>query len=153
VRHQVLLRGKMKGGGAAVDVCIRNISARGACIVTACPPPRGTIIEITGCGGPIVGRIVWSSERRAGIEVRGRLNVQALLGNRSACEAFESVAKPGNYSAPVTRLPHRGRDAGNLIQYGFAAALAVAAAAGIGASVHSTLAQAANPIEAALSVN
>jgi hypothetical protein len=152
VRHQVLLRARMKVHGPAVEICIRNISARGACIVTACPPPRGTIVEIGGCGAPIVGRIVWSSERRAGIEIRGRLNVQALLGNRTDSDLFESVAKPGHYSAPVARLPHKSRDAGNLIQYGFALMLVAAAAIGIGTTVHGSLAKAANPVAAALDI-
>lgn len=155
VRHPVLIRARMRAGGLPADVCIRDISTRGACIVSAAPPVRGTIIELTGSCNPIVGRVVWVAGQRFGIEVRGRINVPAFVSRQKPTglpAPHELVAPPGTegFTRPVPRLRKESRQTGALIQFVFAAFLAGCAAAFIAQTLYDSLSRTTAAVEAQL---
>lgn len=139
-RHKVLIRARMRAGGMPVDVCIRDVSARGLCVVSSAPPVRGTIVELTGSYGPIVGRVVWTNELRFGIEVRGRIDVGSIVASRQGHK--DVLGSPLAVAAPpaVTRIPDVSRFAGNAMQFAFLAFLAGCAATFIGQTVYENLA-------------
>jgi len=79
-RHSVLIRARMRAGGRPVDVCVRNISARGMMLQCADPPPRGTYVEVAIGKTSIVGRVAWTNNRRAGVQARELIDVATYLG-------------------------------------------------------------------------
>lgn len=156
-RHPVLVRARMRAGGLPADVCIRDISVRGACIVSAAPPVRGTVVELTGSCTPIVGRVVWVTGQRFGIEVRGRINIPAFLSQQKPKQGglpapHELVAPPGTegFARHLPRAPSETRQTGALMQFVFGAFLAGCAATFIAQTLYENLSSATAAIEAEL---
>ena len=79
-RHKVLIQARMRIGNKWCDVCIRDVSSRGLLVQTAMPPARGTYIEIFKAGHIIVGRVVWSNDRRFGIHTQERMDISTMTG-------------------------------------------------------------------------
>jgi hypothetical protein len=73
---------RMRAGDAYVDVCIRNISSRGMMLQTANPPPAGTYIEILRGAHTIVGRIMWTKDRRFGMQAAAHLDIPAIVNQQ-----------------------------------------------------------------------
>jgi hypothetical protein len=96
-RRKVLVRATMRAGGPRMDVCIRDISSRGIMAQAGAPPPRGTYVDLDCAGHQIVGVVVWSRERRFGIQTRERINVAALAG-RIAPEVLVPQRRAGRPS-------------------------------------------------------
>ena len=150
-RYRVLIRAKMRAGGLPVDVCIRDVSARGVCVVTNNPPPRGTVVELTGTAVPIVGRVVWANDLRFGIALGARIDVGRLMTQEPGLRApHETVPLPryAREPIPVARVAERNRHLGNVFQFCMIAIAGAAAAGMIGQMVYGTLAQASARIEA-----
>lgn len=98
----------MRAGDAYVDVCIRNISSRGMMLQAASPPPAGTYIEILRGTHAVVGRIVWTRDRRFGIQSASRIDISAIVN-----EPTQSGRKPPQQerrSSNRSRLPQRQPD-------------------------------------------
>jgi hypothetical protein len=149
----VLIRATMRAGSRGIDVCIRDVSVRGMCVVTARPPPRGTIVEISGPTAPIVGEVIWASERRFGVAVGGRINVPQLLAQRTDSPPPHEVVPLPAYArgvVPKTRTADENRNAGRAMQFLFMALLGIAAAGLIGELVYENLAAAADRVTAAM---
>jgi len=152
-RFRVLVRATMRAGGRRVDVCIRDVSLRGMCVVTAKPPPRGTVVELSGPLAPIVGEVIWASERRFGVAVGGRIDLPRLLAQRTNDPApHEVVPLPAYARAPVpkARSADENRHAGRAMQFSFMAFLVIAAAVLIGGLVYDNLAAATDRVSAAM---
>src|SRR5262245_61582553 len=130
-RYQVLIGARMRAGGQPVDVCIRDVSLRGICIVTTTPPPRGTIIELNGPSLPMVGQVVWSSERRCGVAIGGRIDLPGPLARRPVAPApHEVVPLPAYARAPEPweRATEKSRERGKAMQFVFMVVSGAAAA-------------------------
>jgi len=95
-RHAVLMQGRMRHDGARADVCVRNISSRGMLLQAAAPPARGSYVEIFLSGHTIVGRVVWTKDRRFGIQTQQRMNIDAIV---------RAAALNGCRPAPETAAP------------------------------------------------
>lgn len=152
-RYKVIIPGKLRAGSVPVDVCIRDVSARGICAVSTSPPARGTFVELIGAPMPIVGRVMWTNELRFGIEVRGRLDVSAFLAGRGdANPIIEQVAKPAyaNDAAKPARSAEANRHLGQLLQYVVFVSIAAGAAFGAAQFVYEILSGASSKIESAL---
>jgi hypothetical protein len=152
-RHRVLIRATMRAGGRPVDVCIRDVSLRGMCVVTAKPPPRGTVVELSGPSSPIVGEVIWASERRFGVAVGGRIDLPRLLGQRTKEAApHEGVPLPAYARAPLPKLRSAddNRNAGRTMQFVFMVLAGVVAAILIGQLVYQNLASATDKVAAAM---
>ena len=78
-RHKVLIRATLRADRLDCEACIRDVSASGLLLQVAAAPPRGSYVEVLANGHAIVGRVVWSKQRRLGVAVLGRLNVRALV--------------------------------------------------------------------------
>jgi hypothetical protein len=67
----VLAKARMRHGNAWSDVCLVNLSSRGAGLQCATPPGPGSYVEIKrGSNVVIVGRVAWSHGHRFGIRPR-----------------------------------------------------------------------------------
>lgn len=97
-RQKVVLPARMRLGGQFSDVCIRDISSRGMMLQAANPPPQGSYVEIYRSAHTIVARVVWSRERRFGIQSQDKMHVAEII----------SVSAPGG-----TRRPDQERRAGD----------------------------------------
>lgn len=90
-RQKVMIPARMRGGETYMDVCIRNISSRGMMLQTASPPPPGSYIEILRGAYTVVGRIVWTRERRFGIHAADRIDINAIVN-----QTTRSGPRPAN---------------------------------------------------------
>ena len=79
-RRQVFLKAQMRAGGHPADICVRNISSRGMLLQAASPPPRGTYVEIFLPRHTIVARVIWSKDRKFGVQTREPMNIDAIVG-------------------------------------------------------------------------
>lgn len=154
-RYRVLISATMRAGGRPIDVCIRDVSLRGICIVATTPPPRGTIVELTGPSAPIVGQVTWSADRRCGIAVGGRIDLPRLLAQRSNGPApHELVPLPAYATAPAPPpkqcSAEDNRNTGKTMQLVFTVLLGTVMTAAIGQLVYETLALASNRVTAVL---
>lgn len=144
-RRKVLVRARMRGHGAPVDVCVRDVSARGMLVQAASPPPRGAFVELSGGGLPIVGQVVWAKDRRFGVSTRETLYPDHFVedfGNPNAPYRGASAATRTRAGWRATRRSggyDGSRAAGSLMQYAAAVLLFAAAAGGIGWVLHDTL--------------
>ncbi len=94
------------------------------------PPTRGCYVEIVRQGYVIVGRVIWSKEHKFGIQIRDRLNVQALLreirGGAPAGPEPHRLPKlvesrfPPPARANVEQKAEANRHVGNVLQFAFA---------------------------------
>ena len=136
-----------------MEVCLRNVSTRGACIVASIPPTAGTIIELTGPFAPIVGRVKWAGEHRFGVEVQGQIDVAALVTLNGSGVPRSFVPAPGTRpmaKAIVPRPKLESRHVGNFLQFGFVAFLAGCAATFMAQVAYETLSQPSAAIAAGL---
>lgn len=96
-RYKVLIQARMRYGGAWTDVCIRDISSRGMLLQAAAPPQRGTYVEIYRATHRIIGRVVWTKDRRFGIHSQQRIDVSGMMEE-------PAVAGSGRGPAPATQV-------------------------------------------------
>lgn len=109
-RHNVVLQARMRIGSAWTDICIRNISSRGLMAQAGTPPERGAYVEIYKGRQIIVGRVMWSRDRRFGIRTQDRLNIGAIV-QEPALHGAGRPAAPGG-----TGLVERRSDPSRLTQ-------------------------------------
>jgi len=152
-RHAVLIPSRMRAGGRPMDVCVRNVSTRGLCVVAPLPPATGTIVELMGPYAPIVGRVKWVGERRFGIEVRGQIDVAALVMFKDRRGPGSSVPAPDTRPVArpaISRQRHESRHIGKFLQFGFIAFLAGCAATFMAQVAYDILSRPAAAIAAGL---
>ena len=150
-RYRVLIRAKMRAGGMPVEVCIRDVSARGVCIVSNNPPPRGTVVELAGAAIPIVGKVVWANDLRFGIALGGRIDVGRLLTQPSKVPAPHELVPLPRYAReplPAAQAAERNRNTGHAFQFVMIALAGAIAAVAIGQIVYDTLTHTSREIEA-----
>lgn len=138
----------MRAGALPVEVCLCNISGRGVCAMTASPPPRGTYVELTDIAIPMVGKVVWSGNRRFGITVQEKIDLGRLQAGQSNSPSTREPAR--KFAAARSLTPaeqeQHSRHAGRKIQFVFIGAAAAVAAALIGILVYTYLAHAAEAV-------
>jgi len=117
----------MRSGPAWDDVCLLNLSSRGALAQTAEPPPQGTYIEMRRGTHVIVGRVVWREMDRFGVCTQDTINVEEIISEpngRATCkQRTEARDQPDRRAAP--RKPTAGerheqsRIVARFIEYSF----------------------------------
>lgn len=143
-RRKVLIRARMRANGPPTDICIRDVSRRGMLLQSHAPPERGTYVEIMQAGLPIVGQVIWSSERRFGISTRDAIDVAALVDDGKPFEE-EKIVDTSRDERLLAAYRSRGhtydssRSSANKMQFGFIAGLCLCAAAGIAVGLHDGL--------------
>jgi hypothetical protein len=147
-RRKVLIKARMRLGGAWRDVCIRNISSRGLLLQAASAPSRGTYVELFRGRHLIVARVVWTSEEQFGVHTQDRLNVDAIVTepDLSAVEFTKAVAgDPGfeRRSRPrppsPAELAERSRLLSRTLEFGCLAAFCISAGMLLFGTVERTL--------------
>ena len=79
-RQKVLITTRMRVSAGWTDACILNISARGLMIQAASPSPaRGSYVEIRRGARIIIGRVMWSEQRRFGLATQDQLDVESII--------------------------------------------------------------------------
>jgi len=81
-RMTAMLSGTMRDNRATHDVRIGDISPKGMMVVSARPPSRGEIVDISVSGHHIAGRVMWVNGRRFGVRVNQRIDVGAILNGK-----------------------------------------------------------------------
>lgn len=139
-RHPVLIRGRMRAGGPSVDVCVRNISRNGMMLQAHEAPPMGSYVEVQLPDQVVVGRVMWSNERRFGIRTRERVSLLCLLG--LAKGEGTTVERMARACSPAGRARHGdARDLGRAAQFVMVICIVVGMAVAIAAIGYQTLAR------------
>ena len=151
-RHKVLVRARIKAGATWHDACILNISSRGMLMQAGVPPVRGSYLEIRRGPVVVVARVMWTKQHRFGIKSQDVLSIDSIVCETPSAAPRENCPPPERRAAGRPSLPtnERSRIHGRIMEYGFAAALAVAAAVFAAGQVYSILARPADAVGAAL---
>ncbi|MEO7247180.1 MAG: PilZ domain-containing protein [Novosphingobium sp.] len=80
-RSNAMMTAILRGGGPEREACLLDLSSRGLMALADPPPPRGSFIELVVAGHSLVGQVQWSEDRRFGVRLRERIEVQAVMGN------------------------------------------------------------------------
>jgi len=151
-RHKVLVRARMKAGAGWHDACILNISTRGMMLQAADPPGRGSYLEIRRGAQVIVARVMWTRSHRFGIKSQDLLPIDAITAD--AAPPPTRCADPDGErrvnERPTLGAHEQSRIRGRVMEYGFAAALAVVVAVFAASEVYQLLARPTSVIAAAL---
>ena len=142
----------MKAGAGWHDTCILNISSRGMLMQAGVPPVRGSYLEIRRGAVVIVARVMWTRNHRFGVKSQDLLSIDSITCNDAPTSARAGPPDIDRRAALRTQLPasERSRLQGRVMEYGFAAALAVACAIFVAGKVYAVLAQPADAIILAL---
>jgi hypothetical protein len=133
VRHSVLIRARMRAGGPAADVCVRNVSSRGMLLQAHEVPEPGSYVEILLPDAVVVGRVMWAAERRFGIRARDRIPIHRLIGGHSRqSDSMAMAAQRGRPCATIAEARSDARLAGRSMQF-LVLVLCSVAAAGLAA--------------------
>ena len=104
-RSNVLLTAAVEmAGGQTLDVKLRNLSAEGALIESEGLPREGSDIRFRKGDLSVAGKIVWVSDKRAGIHFDEALSPEALLRHVPTPKPriLPSFRRPGLNSRPMT---------------------------------------------------
>ncbi len=112
-RHPVLIRARMRAGGAPTDVRVRNISKNGMMLQAREVPETGSYVEVRLPDEVVVGRVMWAKDGRFGIRTRDRVPIWRFLGRPSQAD---EGAQPRAVLSAVP--PGRKRDARMLARGG-----------------------------------
>ena len=151
-RHKVLVRARIKAGAGWHDGCILNVSSRGLMLQAADPPPKGSYLEIRRGALVIVARVMWAKSHRFGVKSQDALPIDAIVRDVEVPVVGEGVRVGDRRQAarPQLSTATRSRHQGRAIEYGFALALAVAAAGFAASEVYGLLSSPVEAVTAAL---
>lgn len=78
-RKATMIAARLRTDGGWTDATIRNISSHGAMLqLVGRAPCRGSYVELRRDTLVVVGRIMWSTANRCGINTRERIDVNSL---------------------------------------------------------------------------
>lgn len=139
-RVKVLAKARMRDGSAWSDVCLVNLSSRGAGLQCAAPPSTGSYVEIKrGSNVLIVGRVAWSQGHRFGIRTQDVIWVNAVLKDVAVEQAPTGVERRA--VARTATNYERSRLLARRMQGSFVLAAVACFALLIGSTVQSALAR------------
>ena len=103
-RSNVLLTAVLEYNGRSVDVRLRNLSAQGALIESENLPAEGHAICFRKGDLCVAGKIVWVSNKRAGIHFDDALSPEALLRHvpTPRPRMIPTFKRPGLGAQPMT---------------------------------------------------
>lgn len=71
----------MRTGSAWNDICLLNMSSRGALARAASPPPKGTYIEVRRGSHVIVARVVWTEQHHFGVVSQDAIPIDQVIAD------------------------------------------------------------------------
>jgi hypothetical protein len=103
-RANVLLTAIVESCGRTLDAKLRNLSAEGALIEADVLPPEGTEISFRRGDLAVPGKVIWTSNRRAGIQFHTPLTPESLLRHvpTPRPRVLPSFRRPGLAPQPTT---------------------------------------------------
>jgi hypothetical protein len=130
-RRKVLIRARMRTGAVWGDVCLLNMSSRGALAQAAAPPPKGTYIEVRRGSRLVVARVVWTDKHRFGVCTQDPIAVEDFIADPDGSKTQSSSAEAPHYierrAAPrkptSTERHERSRTFGRCIEFCFVVGL------------------------------
>ena len=151
-RQKVLVRARIKADAGWHDGCILNVSSRGLLLQAADPPAKGSYLEIRRGALVIVARVMWSKSHRFGVKSQDELPIDAIIRDVEVPAMGDGVRVGERRQAARPMLPTatRSRHQGRMIEYGFAIALAMAAAGFVASEVYGVLSSPVEAVTAAL---
>lgn len=142
-RRKVLIRAHMRCGGPKIPICIRDVSPRGMLLQANEPPPPGTYIEIVQDGLAVVGKIIWTKDRRFGISTRDVIDINALEDESSTGTTRKAaVGRKAEAFRPTFNAAYdheNSRHSANAMQFAAIVATIVCAAAALAFVLHEGL--------------
>ena len=127
-----MLKARLRAGAAWHDACILNLSSRGLLLQTAAPPERGSYLEVRRGPHVIVARVVWTSDKRAGLLAQDRLPVEAIVAEVPAPARNDDTPVERRRAPRPTAIRHeRSRERARAMEFaGLAIAGLLAASSG-----------------------
>jgi hypothetical protein len=103
-RANVLLTAIVESCGRTLDVKLRNLSADGALVEADSLPFEGAEISFRRGDLVVPGKVVWASNRRAGIQFHAALPPETLLRHvpTPRPRVLPSFRRPGLAPQPIT---------------------------------------------------
>lgn len=92
-RKKALVAARIKSGATWGDVCLLNLSSRGALCQTANPPPQGAYIEVRRGSHVVVARVMWTEKNRFGIHSQDVIAVDDILSGCESITAHQSCSQ------------------------------------------------------------
>lgn len=131
----------MRDGSAWSDVCLVNLSSRGAGLQCAAPPSIGSYVEIKrGSNVLIVGRVAWSQGHRFGIRTQDVIWINAVLNDVAVEQAPVAAVERRAVARTATDHEH-SRLLARRMQGSFVLAAVACFALVIGSTMQSALAR------------
>ena len=93
LRRKVVIGARMRIGATWSDVCLLNLSSRGALVQTAVPPPKGTYLEVRRGSHMIVARVMWAENHRFGVCSQDPINVDDLISDPDGSSHTNQTAR------------------------------------------------------------
>ena len=78
-RRKILIAARMRAGSAWGEVCLLNISSRGALAQAAVPPPKGTYVEVRRGSHVLTARVVWTEKHRFGVFTQDPIRIDEFI--------------------------------------------------------------------------
>ena len=127
-----MIQARMRIGATWSDACILNLSSRGMLVHAQSVPERGNYLEIRRGQHVVVARVVWSGDQRCGVRTQDPLRADQLIaetdnssfGSRSMTETVERRSAP----RPTAARYEASRTRGRAFEFGSLAAVGLAAA-------------------------
>lgn len=145
-RHKVVVSARMRSDTGHSDVCIRNVSSGGMLVQAAQPPPRGSYIEILRPNYSVTARVVWTKDRRFGVQSREKIDLDSFLERRQTPRDGQGTPprvqidrRRPRSSAHALRRDEAARETAHILQRSFLIALAVLGAVIAGGAVYEQL--------------
>ena len=105
LRRKVVINARMRAGASWGDVCLLNMSSRGALAQAPVAPSKGSYIEFRRGSHVIVAR-VWAEKHRFGVYTQDPISVDSMIAD--ACGKAVKAPK-GDAEAAVERRAHSSR--------------------------------------------
>lgn len=87
LRRKVVIEAQMRIGAAWGEVCLLNLSSRGALARSAEPPPKGTYVEFRRGSHVIVACVMWAEKHRFGVRTQDPIRVDDLISDPDGSSA------------------------------------------------------------------
>ncbi|WP_458388882.1 PilZ domain-containing protein [Sphingomonas sp. F9_3S_D5_B_2] len=83
-RIKVAAPARLRVGIRWSDACILNVSARGLLVHAPEPPERGSYVELRRGDQVVIGRVVWRSGSRVGLQAQDPVPVGSMVTSKAA---------------------------------------------------------------------
>lgn len=155
----MLIKARMQTGARWGDVCLLNMSSRGALVQSAEPSPQGAYIEVRRGHHVIVARVMWIEGHRFGIYAQDTIAIDQIVSEREGSKKLAQVTRAPQVvdRRETTRKPDYGarheasRIIGRSIEFcfviGIGASLAVAAFSTLRAAVMAPMSRLSTALE------